>query len=135
VVATGDDGLQRKVVVLLEDGEVRAARRGAGPIIDIDDRVGGDVLRARVPSANLRVDRSKIASTSSVPRTSMPLPTLVTVAVANNVAMPAKSPTSRRAAYVASSEWTVSASPVIGAACHMVEPSSALSLRCDRCGS
>src|SRR6202011_1218484 len=44
VVPTGDDGLQREVVDLLQDGEVRPGRGGAGGLVDLDHEVGGHVL-------------------------------------------------------------------------------------------
>ena len=58
VVATGDDGLQRKLVGLLQHRVViprkrevpPAATRGAGVLIDLDDRIGRHILVRGVPS-------------------------------------------------------------------------------------
>jgi hypothetical protein len=47
VVAAADDGLQQQVRDRLKCGEVGTRGRGAGPFVDFDDEVGGDVLGPR----------------------------------------------------------------------------------------
>src|SRR5947209_120348 len=49
VVAAGDDGLQGEPVDLLQHRVVTAATRGAGVLVDLDDRIGRHVLGSRCP--------------------------------------------------------------------------------------
>jgi hypothetical protein len=75
-VTSGEDRLQREVRQRLQDGDVRPRGSGTGPLVDLHDQVGGQVLGPRQPVVQVHMIVDPATGGCRARIGAMPLPVL-----------------------------------------------------------